>query len=42
MMTMLFPGASLAIILFDDEAASAYGEVRSELEREGTPIAPMD
>lgn len=27
---------------FDDEAAEAYGRIRSELEKSGTPIGPND
>lgn len=34
--------APLAILPFDDRAAETYGHVRSELERAGTPIGPLD
>lgn len=34
--------APLEIIPFDDDAASAYGRIRSELERRGKPIGPLD
>lgn len=34
--------APLAILPFDDRAAETYGRVRSELERAGTPIGPLD
>lgn len=29
-------------LLFDDEAASAYGDIRARLERQGTPIGSND
>lgn len=34
--------APLEICPFDHAAASAYGEIRSRLERAGTPIGPLD
>jgi tRNA(fMet)-specific endonuclease VapC len=34
--------APLEICPFDHEAASSYGEVRTGLERAGTPIGPLD
>ena len=34
--------APLAVQPFDDAAAWAYGELRAELERRGTPIGAMD
>ncbi|MCH7797869.1 MAG: type II toxin-antitoxin system VapC family toxin [Planctomycetes bacterium] len=34
--------APLAILPFDDRAGQAYGCVRAELERAGTPIGPLD
>ena len=34
--------APLAVQPFDDTAAWAYGELRAELERRGTPIGAMD
>lgn len=34
--------APLAVLPFDDAAAETYGEVRAALEREGTPIGPLD
>jgi tRNA(fMet)-specific endonuclease VapC len=34
--------APLAILPFDDHATGAYGAVRAELERRGTPIGPLD
>ena len=34
--------APLAILVFDSAAAEAYGRVRAELERSGTPIGPLD
>lgn len=34
--------APLASLPFDDPAAQAYGTVRAELERAGTPIGPND
>jgi tRNA(fMet)-specific endonuclease VapC len=34
--------APLAVLPFDDAAATAYGLVRAELERAGTPIGGMD
>jgi tRNA(fMet)-specific endonuclease VapC len=30
------------VIAFDDMAAKKYGQVRSELERSGAPIGPLD
>lgn len=32
----------LSIYSFDLHAAQAYGKIRTELERKGTPIGPMD
>jgi len=32
----------LEILKFDQQAATAYGEARSRLERVGTPIGPLD
>jgi tRNA(fMet)-specific endonuclease VapC len=32
----------LTILPFDNEAAAAYGLIRSQLEAKGTPIGPMD
>lgn len=34
--------APLAIVTFDNQAAEVYGKVRTALEREGTPIGPLD
>jgi tRNA(fMet)-specific endonuclease VapC len=34
--------APLAVAPFDDSAAEIYGELRVALEREGTPIGPLD
>lgn len=34
--------APLAILPFDDTAVWAYGELRAELERRGTPIGALD
>ncbi len=34
--------APLAILPFDERAAELYGTVRSDLERIGTPIGPLD
>ena len=34
--------SSISILPFNDHAAEEYGKVRSELERKGTPIGPMD
>lgn len=39
MLTFCVP---LAILPFDDLAATAYGQVRAELERAGKPIGPLD
>ncbi|MDA0271099.1 MAG: type II toxin-antitoxin system VapC family toxin [Chloroflexi bacterium] len=33
---------NLAVLPFDDLAARAYGDVRAELERQGTPIGDAD
>jgi tRNA(fMet)-specific endonuclease VapC len=33
---------SLEVAFFDDKAASAYGDIRSYLEKAGTPIGSMD
>lgn len=32
----------LEVAVFDAQAASAYGPLRAELERRGTPIGPLD
>ena len=32
----------LEILLFDDQAAIVYGEIRANLEKNGTPIGPLD
>ncbi len=32
----------LSVMPYDDAVASVYGRVRAELEREGTPIGPLD
>jgi len=34
--------APLALAPFDDGAAEAYGRIRADLERAGTPIGPLD
>lgn len=34
--------APLAIAPFDGAAAEVYGRVRADLERQGTPIGPLD
>jgi tRNA(fMet)-specific endonuclease VapC len=34
--------APLAVVPFDDSPAQAYGDLRAALEREGTPIGPLD
>ena len=34
--------STLSIVPFDAEAASAYGDLRAELERRGKPIGSMD
>lgn len=34
--------APLEVLPYDDRAASAYGPIRAELERQGTPIGPLD
>ena len=34
--------ANIDILVFDDAAAETYGEVRAELEKQGTPIGSMD
>lgn len=34
--------APLQIVPFDQQAAGAYGQVRADLERRGTPIGPLD
>jgi tRNA(fMet)-specific endonuclease VapC len=34
--------APLIILPFDSQAAEVYGQVRTALEREGTPIGPLD
>jgi tRNA(fMet)-specific endonuclease VapC len=34
--------APLAILPFDDRAGHTYGRVRTELDRAGTPIGPLD
>jgi tRNA(fMet)-specific endonuclease VapC len=32
----------LEVLAFDEQAALVYGRVRAELERQGTPIGPLD
>lgn len=32
----------LSVYMFGTEAASAYGNIRAELERQGTPVGPLD
>ena len=34
--------SAITVLDFDGEAAEAYGQIRAELERKGTPIDPMD
>lgn len=34
--------SAITVLDFDGEAAEVYGQIRAELERKGTPIAPMD
>ena len=34
--------SAITVLYFDGEAAEAYGQIRAELERKGTPIDPMD
>lgn len=34
--------ASFQVAPYDDDAARAYGDLRAELERRGTPIGPLD
>ena len=34
--------ADIEILSFDTKAAEGYGEIRSELERKGKPIGPLD
>ena len=34
--------SAITVLDFDGEAAEAYGQIREELERKGTPIDPMD
>lgn len=34
--------SAITVLDFDSSAAEAYGELRAELERKGTPIGPMD
>lgn len=34
--------SSITILEFDSYAAEEYGKVRAELEKNGTPIGPMD
>ena len=34
--------SEIQIIPFDDAAAQAYGAVKAELQRRGTPIGPLD
>lgn len=34
--------SSISILEFDHHAAEEYGKIRAELERNGTPIGPMD
>ena len=39
-LTAFFTG--LAVLDFDDTAALEYGRIRAELQRNGTPIGPLD
>jgi len=32
----------LTLVAFDEKAATAYGEIRAVLEKDGTPIDPLD
>jgi tRNA(fMet)-specific endonuclease VapC len=32
----------LIIVDFDDDAAETYGRIRAQLERQGTPLGPLD
>lgn len=34
--------ANIDILNFDAAAAESYGEIRAELEKQGTPIGPLD
>ena len=34
--------SAITVLDFEGEAAEAYGQIRAELERKGTPIDPMD
>lgn len=34
--------SAITVLDFDSSAAEAYGELRADLERKGTPIGPMD
>jgi tRNA(fMet)-specific endonuclease VapC len=34
--------APLETVAYDDRAAAAYGDIRATLERQGTPIGPLD
>lgn len=34
--------ANIEILNFDANAAESYGEIRAELEKQGTPIGPLD
>ena len=34
--------SAITVLDFDGEAVEAYGQIRAELERKGTPIDPMD
>ena len=34
--------SAITVLDFDSAAAEAYGRIRAELERKGTPIGPMD
>ena len=34
--------SAITVLDFDGEAAEAYGQIRAELERKGTPIDPMN
>ena len=34
--------SAISILPFDSDAAEEYGAVRADLERNGTPIGPMD
>ena len=34
--------SNIEILSFDTDAANEYGKIRAELERQGTPIGPLD